>query len=117
MSQANAQELTMIFPGLEEIEGQIMIRIKDDQGEIVKQLIQPVGSKQEEISVNLPQGRYAVSAFHDQNSNKKIDRAFTGMPKEPYGFSNNVRGSFGPPDLEDQLFELEADKSLTIELR
>ena len=45
-------------------------------------------------------GEYAVSVIHDLNDNKKLDTGFMGIPKEPYGFSNNARGQFGPPSYE-----------------
>jgi uncharacterized protein (DUF2141 family) len=39
----------------------------------------------------------AVSAYHDQNENQKLDKNALGMPLERYGFSNNPRRGFGPP--------------------
>ena len=41
-------------------------------------------------------GRYAVSVFHDENSNRKLDR-FMGIPREGFGFSRNPVIRFGPP--------------------
>ena len=41
---------------------------------------------------DLPAGVYAVSVFHDENMNQKLDKNFVGVPKEEYGASNN-RGS------------------------
>jgi uncharacterized protein (DUF2141 family) len=46
---------------------------------------------------NLPPGRYAVIAFHDENGNGKLDKNVLGVPTEPYAFSNNVQGFLGPP--------------------
>jgi uncharacterized protein (DUF2141 family) len=37
---------------------------------------------------DLPAGTYAISVFHDANSNNKLD-TFMGIPKEGYGFSRN----------------------------
>jgi uncharacterized protein (DUF2141 family) len=55
------------------------------------------------VSVNfeLPPGEYAVSTYHDENANNKLDRNFFGKPKEPYGFSNNATGFMGPPKYKD----------------
>ena len=53
--------------------------------------------KAEWVLENMPYGRYSVKAFHDENDNSKLDTNFAGMPIEPYGFSNNARGLFGPP--------------------
>jgi uncharacterized protein (DUF2141 family) len=50
-------------------------------------------------------GVYGLSAFHDENSNGKLDTNFVGMPIEDYGASNNARNPFGPPSFEDAKFE------------
>jgi uncharacterized protein (DUF2141 family) len=46
---------------------------------------------------DVPDGDYGVAVFHDENSNGKMDKNVLGVPLEPYGFSNNVRVTFGPP--------------------
>lgn len=46
---------------------------------------------------NLTQGEYAISLFHDENSNGELDKNLMGIPKEPFGFSNDEMGMFGPP--------------------
>ena len=40
------------------------------------------------------------------NENKKIDTNFLGIPKEPYGFSNQKKGRFGPPKFKEVVFKL-----------
>lgn len=47
---------------------------------------------------HVPFGEYAVSAFHDENANQKLDLGLFG-PVEAYGFSNGAR-SFLPPPFE-----------------
>ena len=39
---------------------------------------------------DVPYGDYGIAAFHDENSNGKMDKNLLGIPKEPYGFSNNL---------------------------
>lgn len=58
---------------------------------------------------NLPLGTYALSLYHDQNSNGELDANFFGIPKEPYGFSNDARGTFGPPKYTAAQFEFIKD--------
>lgn len=55
---------------------------------------------------DLPPGKYAVAAYIDNNRNGKQDKNFLGVPKESYGFSNNVRGTFGPPKFSEAAFEI-----------
>ena len=64
---------------------------------------------------NLPFGTYAVKVYHDENNNGKLDKNAFGAPKERYGFSNNVRGSFGPPAFEKVSFVVnKAETIITI---
>ena len=48
----------------------------------------------------LPEGRYAVTAFHDENGNGEMDFNVLGIPTEGYGFSNDAAGFMGPPKFE-----------------
>ena len=60
-------------------------------------------------------GRYAVSVFHDENSNGRMDTNFMGIPREGVGASNNARGHFGPPKFDDAAFQYSGGKlDLTI---
>ena len=50
-------------------------------------------------------GSYAVSVFHDENSNGKLDSNFLGIPREGVGASNNARGHLGPPKFDAAAFQ------------
>jgi uncharacterized protein (DUF2141 family) len=67
---------------------------------------------------DLPAGTYAVTAFHDENDNGKLDKNWLGIPTEGYGFSNDVRGAAGPPKFLQAAFDLakNADKSISFSL-
>jgi uncharacterized protein (DUF2141 family) len=49
-------------------------------------------------------GTYAVSVFHDENSNEKLDTNFLGTPCEGVGASNNAKGHLGPPKFDQAAF-------------
>ena len=66
--------------------------------------------------ITLPSGTYGVQAMHDLNDNGELDTGFMGIPKEPWGFSNNAKGRFGPPKWQDLVFTLEGKSDLTIDL-
>lgn len=69
---------------------------------------------------HLPNGQYAVAVFQDINGNGSLDANIVGMPTEPFGFSNNARGTFGPPDFSDVMFSVTGKNALQmprIELR
>lgn len=55
---------------------------------------------------DLPPGKYAVAAYVDSNRNGRLDKNFLGVPKDIYGFSNDARGKFGPPDFSEAVFEV-----------
>jgi len=50
-------------------------------------------------------GSYALKLFLDTNGNQELDSGIFG-PTEPYGFSNNARQPFGPPEFKEARFEL-----------
>jgi uncharacterized protein (DUF2141 family) len=52
----------------------------------------------------VPPGTYAVSVFHDENSNGKLDTNFMGIPREGVGASNNAKGHLGPPRFDAAAF-------------
>lgn len=49
------------------------------------------------VFTGLPAGKYAVAILHDENDDQQMNKTGLGLPKEGYGFSNNVMGAFGPP--------------------
>lgn len=58
---------------------------------------------------NIPAGKYAISAFHDENKDRKLNRMifpFIGMPTENYGISNNAYAYFSKGSFEDALVEV-----------
>jgi uncharacterized protein (DUF2141 family) len=65
---------------------------------------------------NVKPGNYGVISLHDLNGNGRMDFEANGMPKEPYGTSNNVM-AMGPPNFSDSKFTVGTeDVSLTIRM-
>ncbi|MBF6607928.1 MAG: DUF2141 domain-containing protein [Flavobacterium sp.] len=63
-------------------------------------------------------GRYAAAVMHDENKNEKLDTNGAGIPIEGFGFSNNAKGSFGPPSFKKASFNVSSpDKKLKIKTR
>jgi uncharacterized protein (DUF2141 family) len=56
---------------------------------------------------DVPPGDYAISLFHDENGNGKLDTRF-GIPSEGVGFSRNPRLMFGPPSFSAAHFTVGA---------
>jgi uncharacterized protein (DUF2141 family) len=118
---AHAQnKLTIVIDGIELPQGQLFVGAYDAAGFLKKPLYGKTAAVDRyEITVVLeevPAGEYAVSVFHDENSNRKLDTGAFGIPLEKTGFSNNAKGHMGPPKYEDAKFEVADDTVIYITL-
>ena len=66
--------------------------------------------------VDLPKGDYAISLYHDINSDKVCNLNALGIPKETYGFSNNIKPRFKKPKFKDCKIKLKENTSTEIRL-
>ena len=80
-------------------------------------MIREIDLQNTEINNLLPCGEYAVTLFVDFNGNKKLDKNFLGIPKEQYGFSNNVMGKMSPPTFDQAKFVITGATTQNIKLR
>ena len=80
-------------------------------------IIEPINKGLYNKIVDLKKGKYGVKVLIDTNGNADIDLNFFGLPKEQFGFSNNVLGLFGAPKFDKASFELNMDKKIIINLR
>lgn len=64
------------------------------------------GSKSVQALFSVEPGEYAIAVYHDENGNGKMDKRVFGIPKEPYGFSNNVRPVMSAPRFSDCKFSV-----------
>ena len=65
-------------------------------------------------------GTYAISIIDDENCDTVMQKNFLGIPKEGYGFSNNIKPSIkGAPSFEECTFPVDEDKEniINIELQ
>lgn len=103
--------------------GDIIVGIFDSDENFLKKpldtrLAKPSGDSVTVVFENVKPGRYAVSVMHDANKNKDLDKNKLGIPKEGFGFSNNVQGTMGPPSFERAQFDLTPEqKGLDIDIK
>lgn len=77
----------------------------------------PAGTTVQLRFEGVPPGHYAISLFHDENGNGKLDKQLI-LPKEGYGFSRDAPVRFGPPSFASAAFTVgEADQHQTIRMR
>lgn len=100
--------------------GKIYVAIYDSETHFLKKHIagnsQTIAKNKTVIIFNLPKGTYAISAFHDENNNGKLDKNMLGIPKERYGFSNNVTGFMSAPSFEQAKVSVTGNKNIEIKL-
>lgn len=53
---------------------------------------------------DLRSGTYAAGAFQDENLNGRLDRAWTGVPSEPWCVTREARGTLRPPSFDSASF-------------
>ncbi|SEG50660.1 Uncharacterized conserved protein, DUF2141 family [Algoriphagus boritolerans DSM 17298 = JCM 18970] len=64
---------------------------------------------QTEVTVsftNIPERKYAIAVFLDENDNYKLDTNLLGIPTEKYGFSNNILSALRPATFKESVFDL-----------
>lgn len=69
------------------------------------------------VFTGLTPGNYAVAILHDENDDQQMNKTLLGLPKEGYGFSNNVMGAFGPPSFSRASFQFSAKALTTVAIR
>jgi len=117
-------DIKIKISGIEEIKGYVYVYLFSSEKGFPIDLSKATQSKKVKVinkvaSItfkDIKSGYYAITVYHDVNSNKKMDTNFVGMPKEPVGVSNNAKGFMGPPKYEDAKFYLKSDKQIMIQL-
>lgn len=90
----------------------------EDEANTLRKVEIPIKNKTATISfTNMPAGTYAVAIMHDENDNYRMDKTMFGMPKEGFGFSNDVMGTFGPPGFKESSFKHYNNTDVVIKIR
>ena len=120
--QPKNASVTVRVLGLEVESGQIAVALydsaqsfKDRTGAVASGKTDPQDGAATWTVESIDPGIYAVAAYHDLNENDQLDRSALGAPAEPYGFSNDARGRFGPPKFEKAAIQI-GPGPLTIEI-
>ena len=121
---SHAADLTVIVNNVQQDDGQIMLGLFNGSDSFPKTISQSAATPAKErntagqvllIIRGLSPGQYAASSYHDLDGNSKLSTNKMGVPTEPYGFSNNARGMFGPPSFKDASITI-GNEDLTIEI-
>ncbi len=117
-SQVLSQSTQIVqFKGLEKKKGKLYIGwyLRDEDfmkpDKTVFQKIVPLtGAATIDVPFDsIPDGTYAISVFLDENDNGKLDTNSFGIPKEDYGFSNNVRPLTRSANFNESKFDVKGN--------
>ncbi|UXP31206.1 DUF2141 domain-containing protein [Reichenbachiella agarivorans] len=117
----NKHQVTVVVKNIKASTGEIRAGLYVSESSFLKEGVyvsQKVTGNDELTLVfdHVEAGVYAVSIYHDENANGELDTWVFGIPAEPYGFSNDAKGSYGPPSFADAQFEVATDQNITITL-
>ena len=119
--EKQSHTVTVTISGMNVDSGNVYVGIYDSEATFLetpyKGAIAKVSKKKATaIFRGLEKGVYAVSVFHDENNNKKMDTNFIGIPKEPTGCSNGAKGFMGPPKYKNAKFKVIKSMVIPVEV-
>ena len=118
---ASALDLTLEVSGARSSQGHVMAALYDSEQGWLKTALRgervAAGERCVLVFKDLPAGTYAVAVFHDENGNGRHDRNAVGIPIEPYGFSRDAAGKFGPPKFDAAAVLVQGDMTLAVKLQ
>lgn len=111
-SGAGAAELRVSIEDIRSDEGTVLVQIvrgergfEGEEPPAAQISIRPTGQVVR-FGLELPEGTYGIQVFHDVNDNAELETTIVGMPSEPWAFSNNAIGAFGPPRWDAVSFQV-----------
>lgn len=115
-------KLTVTVTDIKDVKGTLMIAVSDksgyDSGKSVAAAATPVTGSSVTTTFDLPPGQYGIKLFQDVDGDGKMGTNPFGAPIEPYAFSNNAKGQFGPAKWDAAAFQVTADGAVqTISLK
>tara|TARA_B100001057_G_scaffold304968_1_gene305108 strand:- start:50 stop:472 length:423 start_codon:yes stop_codon:yes gene_type:complete len=113
---------TIIIPNIEHDDGFIDVKIYDSKDSFLneEEAIESVRKRVQKGEVVVPlskihDGKIAIVAYHDEDSDGKLKTGLFWRPKEGFAFSNNYQPK-GPPSFEKAAIVLVHGEPVIIEL-
>ena len=122
-AQEETFDLKVEITGMDTDKGKVFLALYNSEATFLKKSEDTKGANaivkdKRAIAIfkGLKKGEYAISLFHDENDNNRMDTKIFGIPKEPYGFSNDAKGFMGPPKIKDAKIIVDTNKTITIKV-
>ena len=113
ISAAPSPNTTLLIKNIRTVKGTLFIAAYDTKKDWLKEGKESVAIQErvltkpaQEVHLYIPKGHYALTLYHDENNNGKMDKKRLVIPKEPYGVSNNKIRKFAPPSFKQNLVEI-----------
>lgn len=109
---ARAAELAVTVEDVRSADGALLVSVVrgaggfDGEDEPVARVMVRPTVPAAKFSLDLPPGTYGIRMFHDLDEDGDLNTNLIGIPSEPWAFSNNAVGSFGPPKWGKVRFEV-----------
>jgi uncharacterized protein (DUF2141 family) len=108
---ASAADLTVTISGVKNSSGSVAATLFNSEADFRKTpfavfRIKASGGPVSFTVHNLPPGKYAMTSYHDENDNGKLDTDPVGSPTEGYGVSNDAREVGAPPQFSKASFDV-----------
>ena len=122
LSHLTGQDLEVVVKGVKSDQGVLMVGLFNSEKTFTKQAWRGEKPKAVKGTVlvtfkNIPAGEYAISVFHHADDDGKLHTNFIGIPKEGFGFSNDVMGTFGPPTFQKAKFRCPVAQPISVTLK
>ncbi len=118
-----ADELNIIISNIPNAQGQLMIEVVagnqgfKDEIPAAASFLLPANQGSIRVTTDaLAPGEYGIRILHDEDGDGEMDSNMMGIPTEPWGFSNNATGRFGPPKWDQVKFTLDGAHEQNIKL-
>lgn len=115
LSQETTYSLTIQVNNLRDDNGLVGIDFFDENGTTIKGEYIPIKNNIATVTYNdLKKGNYGVRVYHDENKNDKMDFNWIKLPKEGFGYTGEHK--FGIPKIQDMLFTLDNNKTISVSM-
>ena len=104
-SQSSTPNIRLVISGVRPARGSVKVAIYTAENEFPNPQNASrrfeLAATEATIETSLPfSGRFAVGVYQDINADGDLNRNRFGIPTEPFAFSNNAKGTRGPPSFD-----------------
>ncbi|MCU7693005.1 DUF2141 domain-containing protein [Haoranjiania flava] len=121
-ADGGGNNLTIVIPNVKNRSGNIEVGLFNKSTDFPKEnkqfkkVVLKAAPNTKYTFKDLPDGEYAIAVMHDENADGRCNFNMLGIPKEGYGFSNNVRPKFAAPSFKSVKFSLTNNKTISVNL-